>query len=100
MVIRHPHTATIDYTPISLNTNTGQMEKGIPVSLEIKCRIAPGSNGYIRGEDGNRIKFTYTIKCNLFDNEIPEGSKIAFFGKRFTILQLHKYQTHIKIWVG
>ena len=100
MVVRCPHIAVIDLTPMVYDQSTGRMTKGATVNKTISCRINPSSNAYIKAEDGSRIKFTYTILCDLFTESVPDGSSISLLGKTLKIIQLHKYQTHIKIWVG
>lgn len=95
-MVRYPHTAVISYK--SAGSYEGNIyTPGREVTLEIGCRVEPSSGKYIVNENGDKIAINYKIFCELFDDDIPETSKITFLEKTFKILSLFKYQKHIMV---
>jgi hypothetical protein len=98
VVRKYPHFATISYNEEGTYDN-GIYTPGMEVTFDFECNIQPGGKQYIVGKNGDMIPHSYTIFCDVFDANPPEGAKIKFFDKEFTIINLFKYQKHIEIRV-
>lgn len=94
---RFQNTAVISWNPIGTQDSDGTLTPGEEQTKTIDCDIQPSSGNYNNRDEGDYIKSSYKIFCDLFSDAIPDGAKISFLGGEYKIISLFKFGNHIEI---
>lgn len=96
-----PHTAVISYQATGTKDAEGTYTPGTETSISISCSIQPNRGSQVSGPNGDLIHYSYDIYSDPISQagSIPDGAKITFLGKEYTILELFAYQLHVEIKV-
>jgi len=101
MVKRYPHATTLFWLQPGTMNSVGVMSEGSTVSTVFSCNYQPEKFQFVRGDDGDSIKVSYTIYAPPLNTVFSASAdvKVSFKGSVYKVLKAFQYQKHTEIQI-
>jgi hypothetical protein len=93
-MVRYPHTVTISYSTTGNKDANGIWTPSVTTATFL-CRVESNSGRVVIGKDGERIEYAYNVyfppDTSGLD-AIPDGAKLTYDGKTYTVIEIPPFQ--------